>query len=115
MTNTELSELASCISAHIHRDGAYTTLIPGLQLFRQSAPTVPDQCVQTPALAVIAQGAKRLHVGRQAFSYDSDQYVVVSLDLPMSVTVTKATRIRPYLGLRFDLDLSQFSAMQAPI
>ena len=115
MTNKEPSELASCISAHIHRDGAYTTPISGLRFFRQSAPTVPDQCVQSPALAVVAQGAKRIRLGKQTLSYDNNQYLVVSLDLPMSVTVTKATRTQPYLGLRFDLDLSQLSAIEASV
>jgi AraC-like DNA-binding protein len=115
MTIAKAAELANLIAENIPSEGAYFTPIPGLQLFRQSAPTVPDPCVQTPALAVVAQGAKELRLGKETYAYDANQYLLVSLDLPMTVCVTKATRAHPYLGLRFDLDLTQLPSFEAAL
>jgi AraC-like DNA-binding protein len=115
MTSPKSAELASLIFANARHEGAHATPVAGLHLFRESAPTVPDQCVQTPALAVVAQGAKELRLGDKSYAYDCNQYLVVSLDLPMAVSVTKATRGEPYLGLRFDLDLSLLSSLEANI
>ncbi len=115
MTSPKSAELASLIFANARHDGAHATPISGLHLYRESAPTVPSQCVQTPALAVVAQGTKELRLGSKSYAYDCHQYLVVSLDLPMAVSVTKATRAKPYLGLRFDLDLSQLPSFEAKI
>ena len=105
--NLHSSEMTCLIAANAPSDGGFTTAIPGLRLFRQSIPTVLDPCVQSPALAVIAQGAKELRLGTKSYRYDQGNLVVVSLDLPMGITVTRATRAKPYLGFRFDLDLTQ--------
>lgn len=107
MDSPDNSEVTRLIAEHAPGNGGFTTAIPGLRLFRQSAPIALEPCVQAPALAVIAQGAKELRLGTRSYRYDQGHFVVVSLDLPMGISVTKATWAVPYLGLRFDLDLTQ--------
>ena len=59
---------------------------------------MPCQIVVEPVFALVAQGAKRIEVGRQAFDYRAGQFLVVSVDLPADAWVVKATPERPYLG-----------------
>jgi len=49
-------------------------------------------------LAVVAQGEKTLALGERQFRYGAGQYLVASLDLPISGRWTRASREEPALG-----------------
>lgn len=57
-----------------------------------------------PMLCIVAQGAKTVFLGREAFEYDARRMLVFSVDLPVASHVTRATRAEPYLCFRLDLD-----------
>ena len=57
------SDLARKIAAHIQLDGREATGIPGLSLYRKSAPTECTSAAYEPELIVFAQGEKRINVG----------------------------------------------------
>nr|WP_205195068.1 AraC family transcriptional regulator [Burkholderia sp. Ax-1719] len=73
--------------------------MPGLFLVREPGPTLPCQVVVEPVFSLIVQGAKRVEIGKQAFSYRAGQCLVVSVDLPANAYVVEATPEQPYLGL----------------
>jgi AraC-like DNA-binding protein len=106
------SELASLIAANTRIEGAFPTPIPGLHLSRYSSPTQPGQGVQCPTLAIVAQGSKQIRLGDEAFTYDPGHYLVVSLDLPVSGRVTTASKAKPFLGMRLDLDVKQIPSLR---
>jgi AraC-like DNA-binding protein len=54
-------------------------------------------------LAVVAQGAKRTFLGNQAFDYARGQYLVSSLDLPITGSVVIASPERPLLACALTL------------
>ena len=54
-------------------------------------------------LAVVAQGAKRTFLGNQAFDYAPGQYLVSSLDLPITGSVVIASPGRPLLACALTL------------
>jgi AraC-like DNA-binding protein len=64
-------------------------------------------------LAIIVQGKKAALLGEETHRYDAGQYLVISVDLPLSGFVTQATPEQPYLGFRLTLDPRQFSDMIA--
>ncbi len=103
--------MASLIAAHTKRDGVFDTTVPNLYLYRHSSPSVSIQGVLTPTLGVIAQGRKQLMLRGEAHTYDAATYVVIALDLPVTGNVTLATRSKPYLGIRYDLDISQVASL----
>jgi AraC-like DNA-binding protein len=107
-----LSELASLIETNTRTDGAFPTPIPGLHLSRYSSPTQPGQGVQCPTLAIVAQGTKRIMLGDEPFTYGPGHYLVVSLDLPVSGRVTTASKAKPFLGMRLDLDIKQIPSVR---
>jgi AraC-like DNA-binding protein len=57
----------------------------------------------TPVFALVAQGRKRLAVGDQVFEYGAGDYLVVSVDLPVTGHFTEASREKPCLGVGLTL------------
>jgi hypothetical protein len=60
--------------------------------------------VQQPALYIVAQGAKRVMVGREVYEYDPSRMIVFSVDLPVAAQVTRDSHAEPFLCFRLDLD-----------
>src|SRR6201992_4457627 len=77
--------------------------MPGLTLSRTSRPTEPLSDVSRPVLAMIAQGAKRTTLADQVYDYRAGQYLIATVDLPLSAQVTEATEAEPFLGLGLPL------------
>ena len=98
-------ELASLMSRHAAQDGIHRTMeIPRLSLIRESLPTETVHALQEPAVGIIVQGKKRMLWGEEVYAFDRDQYLVVSVDLPVVMQVVEADLETPYLCFRLDLD-----------
>ena len=68
-----------------------STAIPDLAFFRREAPTPPGICHVEPSVVLVVQGAKRMLVGDDAFAYDSERFLIASLDIPASSEVVEAS------------------------
>lgn len=89
----------------------FDTPISGLSFHRSSAPTESVSYLFSPHLCLIAQGIKQIILDKEDYIYDSNSYVVSSVDLPLVSKVIKASDNEPYLGLTLELDLSEISKM----
>jgi AraC-like DNA-binding protein len=107
------SELASLIEANTRIDGTFPTPIPGLHLPRYSSRTQPRHAVQSPTLAIVAQGSKQIMLGNEAFTYAPGHCLVVSIDLPVSGRVTAASKAKPFLAMSLDLDVKQIPSLRS--
>lgn len=96
-------ELVERIAYFMSEDGVNQPL-PGLHLARLSAPMEKLHSVLQPALCVIAQGSKIVFVGSSRYQYDPFNYLLTTLELPRISQVEEASREKPYLSLRLDLD-----------
>ncbi|MGE8568503.1 MAG: AraC family transcriptional regulator N-terminal domain-containing protein [Achromobacter sp.] len=92
-------------------EGSLDTPIEGLYLHRLSQPTGAKPGLQKAALAVIAQGSKRLLIGDESFEYDPFHYLISSVDLPVVAKVSVASPTLPYLGLRLDLNPEEIAEL----
>jgi len=99
-----LTELQHLISRHVI--GPYlSTAIPGLNLLRADGVSLCSvQTVYSPMVCIIAQGRKRVVIGNITLDYDAASYLISSVHLPVSGSVTEASRDRPYLALSLALD-----------
>lgn len=102
----EQDELAALISRYATEDGRTHTEIPRLDLIRASHPTESVHTVHEPSLCIVVQGKKEVFLDEQVYPYDRDQYLIVSVDLPLVGQVVEATPRKPYLGFRLGLDVS---------
>jgi len=92
-------ELAKLIERYSVQEGVNATAIPSLFLIRRSEVTGPKQSVYKPSLCFIVQGAKEVWLGQERFRYSPADYLVASVDLPVSGQVIEASSAVPYLAL----------------
>lgn len=79
--------------------------IAALGLFRREAITRPCACMVEPSLVLVAQGAKQMLVGGEAYRYDTEHFLINSVDLPAGSQVITASPEQPCVGLVLRLDL----------
>lgn len=83
--------------------GASPTAIPGVLVSRMDHGGSQDESTTGTILAIVAQGTKRLSVGGTVHDYGAGQYLVASVDLPVSGHFTDATPEHPALGFGLEL------------
>jgi AraC-like DNA-binding protein len=108
-----LEALGKSIARWTAEDGPLVTAIPGLLLSRRSAPTQPMSHMYEPSICLIAQGAKRVLLGDDAYVYDVHHFLITSVDLPTVVQVIKASREKPCLSVLLKLDQREISQLMA--
>src|SRR5437868_8708842 len=96
-------ELVERIARTIRDDDTIEPL-PGLHLKRVSSPTEPVHGVSIPAFCVIAQGSKEIYLGDDYYRYDPGQYLLATVELPIVIQIGEASKERPHLSLRLNLD-----------
>ncbi|WP_447191534.1 AraC family transcriptional regulator N-terminal domain-containing protein [Streptosporangium sp. G12] len=77
--------------------------IEGVTVFSTGHVTEPLGTVTTPMFALVAQGAKRSVLNDRVFDYQAGQYLVVTVDLPLTSQITHATPAEPFLGFGLPL------------
>ena len=97
------AELVERIARAIREDGTVMPL-KGVRLHRFSSPNKPLPGISEPAFSVIAQGSKELYLGEERFRYDPYHYCLGTLELPITSQIIEASKERPYLCFRLDLD-----------
>ncbi|GAA5543041.1 MULTISPECIES: AraC family transcriptional regulator [Brucella/Ochrobactrum group] len=97
-------ELASLAKRFIETDGECRTAIDGLSLSRRSTPSVPCHGSYRPCLAMVLQGSKSLRLGSATINYATGEYLVTSLDLPVTWRVVEASAEAPHLCLSLAID-----------
>ncbi len=107
-----LSRLADLLRAHTPGDGSIELCVPGVHAIRASRPNADlVHGVQGSSVCIVAQGAKTVLLGGEAYTYDAARMLVFSVDLPVAAQVLQATPSRPYLCFRLDLDAQRIAAL----
>jgi AraC-like DNA-binding protein len=99
------AELARKIALFMGPAENRATDIPGLSLHRRTNPTAPCSMTYEPGVTVIAQGRKRVELGRTTFIYDASRYLLTSVDLPVVSRVIEASDAVPCLALSLKLEM----------
>jgi AraC-like DNA-binding protein len=92
--------------ARIAPENSLLEVFPGILIYQSSKPTESEISVLKPAFCFIAQGSKDVLLNDELFHYDSGNYLISTLDLPIKSNVVEASTEKPYLTLRIDLDLA---------
>jgi len=98
-------ELARKIALIVGSAESRATDIPGLTLHRRTAPTAPCSMTYEPGVTVIAQGRKRVELGRNIFIYDPSRFLLTAVDLPVVSRVIEASEEAPCLALSLKLEM----------
>jgi AraC-like DNA-binding protein len=96
-----LDELNALITRHARPDGA--TAIDDVLISKVEQPSLPSPSMSGTVLALIAQGAKRIALGDRVYEYRAGQYLIASVDLPITGHFTEASPERPAMGFGLTL------------
>jgi AraC-like DNA-binding protein len=94
-------------------DGFHSTNVDKMGFLRESSIFTALSGVSEPILSIIVQGKKQALLGEETYNYGTSQYLVISVELPLSGCVLEATPERPYLGFRLSLDPAQLCELIA--
>ncbi|MFD9734711.1 AraC family transcriptional regulator N-terminal domain-containing protein [Umezawaea sp. NPDC059074] len=107
-----LSELRSLITRHGRRG---SLPIDDVALSVVEEPGTPSAAMTGTLVALIAQGSKHLELGGRAYDYGAGQYLVASLDLPITGHFSEASRAEPALGFGMVLRPTAVAALLAEV
>ncbi len=99
-------ELARKIAAHTPQAGAQATVIPGLTLYRRTAPSPCYPATYEPSLTVFVQGRKRVTLGGTTYPCDESTLLLSSVDVPVVSQIVEASEEVPLLALLLKLDMA---------
>jgi AraC-like DNA-binding protein len=97
-----LNELRGLLERHVRPDG--TTAVEGVRICRADRTESPQSAMSGTVLAVIARGGKRLALGDRVYRYGAGQYLVASIDLPVTGYLVDAVPGQPALGFGMTLE-----------
>ncbi|MGS0891304.1 AraC family transcriptional regulator N-terminal domain-containing protein [Burkholderia stagnalis] len=86
--------------------GPFATPIDGVILLRSNHEKLPAPLIMRPALCVVAQGAKWTTFGGRRYDYGPGRALVVSVEMPATSSVVKASETEPFLGVVIEFDLA---------
>lgn len=101
------TELAELMKRYSRQDGVHETDIPSLFFIRESHVAEPVYGVYKPSFCVIVQGEKEVLLSKERFRYSSADYLVASVNLPVTGQVINASTAAPYLALKLEFTPSQ--------
>lgn len=97
LLKTKLQEL-------IPAAGVLQTGIKGFGASLRTAPTFNQHCFYKPMAIVILQGKKQTTLGSEKFTYNENQLVVTSIDIPTVGSIIEADPQKPFMTLILELD-----------
>jgi AraC-like DNA-binding protein len=97
-----LDELRDLLERHVRPD--LTTAIDGVRVCKVDHAASPVSSMSGTALAIVARGGKRLALGDRFYDYGVGQYLVASVDLPVTGRVIDVDSGRPTLGFGMTLE-----------
>ncbi len=104
----ELTRLLVRLAAN---EGVNPTAWPELFLIRANRPIARHQVVYKPCLCIVAQGRKQAFFGDRVVTYDPNNFLIVSLQLPIEAEIVEASTERPFLGLVLEIDAAMVSQL----
>jgi AraC-like DNA-binding protein len=103
-----VQRLSESIDRHCHVPRQATT-IDWLTLFRVAERRPGVATMYRPSLCVVASGRKEVVLGDHVFQLDPGEFLIVTVEVPVTGCVVAATPQEPYLGLTVDFDPSRIA------
>lgn len=106
-----ITKIIENITPYVIDNGVFTTQIPDLEIIRSDCLTQELWTLHKPAVCIVLQGKKRVILGQQIFDYDQSKYLSVSFELPLTGQVIEASKQKPYLCIKLNIDSSALAEL----
>jgi AraC-like DNA-binding protein len=97
-------ELTAIIERYAGAEGVTATAWPALSFFRADSPSDRSCALYEPCLGLLVQGNKHILLGEERFEQENGDYLISSIDVPVSAQVMRASPQEPCLCLTLRLD-----------
>ena len=104
MTQNLLETVQRYAEMHAGPSGIAGTPIPCLTIIRETAPTALQYAINSPLVALVLQGSKRVTMGNRTLDFGAGESLLITADVPTASQITKASAVAPYLALVVSLD-----------
>ncbi|MCB5160451.1 AraC family transcriptional regulator [Marinomonas algarum] len=92
-------------------EGFNASLISGVGCFRASQPESKTHAFYEPLICLMGQGTKRCYVGDRDFTYQSGDFFINFLPMPVSTEVVSASVDQPLLSASLEINLIKLADM----
>lgn len=99
-----MKELLQIASDYSPGEGIRDTIIQNLKIIKTSNAHEKVHSVYKPSLCVILQGEKDVSLGDETLTYRPGEFIVATVELPVTGVVRKASPKKPYYCLMLELD-----------
>jgi AraC-like DNA-binding protein len=99
-----MSDISKLLSGLTKDDGFTYTGVEGVILFKSHKSANRCPVMYEPNIVIIAQGKKTGYLGSEVFTYDENNYLIVTVPMPFECK-TDATQENPLLGMYISIDL----------
>ena len=93
------------IAAHAPSVGENRTPVPGLALYRRTAPSACYRATYEPSLTVFVQGRKLVNLGGTEYVCGPSSFLLTSIDVPVQSQIVEASEKVPMLSMHLRLDM----------
>ena len=104
-----LDELRALLARHARPD--LSTGIGDLRIFRADRPHPPTPTTYGKVVALVGQGTKRFALGDRVYDYQAGQYLIASVDMPVTAYFCQASPELPGLGVGLTLHPSAIAEL----
>jgi len=101
-----LAAVSGYIEGHGGGQGLFETPVSGVRIIRSFQEIMPVHRIYQPSLCVVVQGAKQILFGDDVLGYGTMECLVVSIELPASGRIVKASATEPFMGVTIDFDVA---------
>lgn len=104
MKNTLLDAVHRFASNHTDATGMAKTPIDGLTIVRELVPTALQFAINSPMVALVLQGSKRVTLGSDSYDFGAGESLLITADVPTVSQITRASAAKPYYSLIVQLN-----------
>jgi AraC-like DNA-binding protein len=106
-SNRRMTELLNALAVG---EGARPSILDGVRLIRMNHSVPRAPVLYEPRIVIVGQGRKRGYLGGRVYTYDSHNYLVVSVPMPFECE-TKIGPDGPLLAVSIRIDLAVLSEL----
>ena len=88
-------------------DGINSTALPQLKIVRNDHNAQPLSTIHQPMFCYLVEGKKQIEIADKIYRYGRDEFLVSTVDLPITGEIIEASPERPYFCVALEIEPSQ--------